>query len=168
MSLDPKDKELAAIGASIGANCRPCIEHHLAAGRGAGLTDAELEDAVDTAHTVRRQAVEILSGRIDELLGRGDRPQAWTPVAPLLQSRELVALGVSVGTNSHSLLRLHIDAAREVGLAATQIKSALKMAGYVQQHASELTAEAVARALAVEAEKPVATPQAVTTKEATA
>ncbi len=27
MALDQKDKELVAIGASIGALCRPCIEH---------------------------------------------------------------------------------------------------------------------------------------------
>ena len=34
MRLEQGEKELAAIGASIGANCRPCIEHHLPAGRG--------------------------------------------------------------------------------------------------------------------------------------
>lgn len=167
MPLEQKDKELAAIGASIGANCRPCIEHHLAAGRSAGLTGVELEDAVDTAHAVRREAVAILSARIDELLGRGSRPPPTTPILPSSKERELVALGVSVGANSHSLLRLHIDAAREVGLAATQIRTALKMAGYVQQHASELTADAVTRALAAEPEESVATIRTVTVEEAT-
>ena len=50
MALEQKDKELAAIGASIGALCRPCIEHHIPAGRGAGLTELELARAVEAAH----------------------------------------------------------------------------------------------------------------------
>lgn len=34
MQLEQWDKELAAVGVSIGCNCRPCIEHHVAAGLG--------------------------------------------------------------------------------------------------------------------------------------
>ena len=60
MPLEQRDKELAAIGASIGANCRPCIEHHLGAGHEAGLSQAELDDAVATAYELRRGAVELL------------------------------------------------------------------------------------------------------------
>jgi AhpD family alkylhydroperoxidase len=45
MQLEQRDKELAAIGASIGCNCRPCAEHHIPAGRQAGLFEAELADA---------------------------------------------------------------------------------------------------------------------------
>jgi AhpD family alkylhydroperoxidase len=37
MQLGQRDKELAAIGAAIGCNCRPCIEHHIPVGR-AGRT----------------------------------------------------------------------------------------------------------------------------------
>ena len=43
MRLEQREKELAAIGASIGANCRPCIEHHIPAGREAGLSEVELD-----------------------------------------------------------------------------------------------------------------------------
>jgi AhpD family alkylhydroperoxidase len=32
MALAQKEKELVAIGASIGAGCRPCIDHHIDAG----------------------------------------------------------------------------------------------------------------------------------------
>ena len=42
MQLEQRDKELAAIGAAIGCNCRPCIEHHIPAGREAGLSETEL------------------------------------------------------------------------------------------------------------------------------
>ena len=154
MALEQRDKELAAIGASIGANCRPCIEHHLVAGREAGLSEAELDGAVATAHAARREAVELLSARIDELLGRGGAPPEPAAVTQTSKARELVALGVSVGANSHPLLHLHIGSALDVGLEVHQIRSALKMAGYVQQHAAEITANEVTRALAERAGAP--------------
>jgi len=147
MPLELRDKELAAIGASIGANCEPCIAHHLAAGREAGLSPAELYAAVASAHAVRREAVDLLASRIDELLGRSDKTVRPATVRQPSRAHELVSLGASVGANSHPLLRVHIAAALEVGLEVHEIKSALKMAGYVQQHAAALTAEAVAGAL---------------------
>lgn len=144
MPLDQKDKELAAIGASIGANCRPCIEHHLAAGREAGLSRAELHDAVATAHAVRREAAGLLTARIDEVLReRGASPEPAT-IAQTSKPCELVALGVSVGANSHALLHLHVGAALDIGLEPHQVKSALKMAGSVQHHAAEITADEAA------------------------
>ena len=79
MQLEQRDKELAAIGASIGCNCRPCIEHHIAAGRAAGLAEAELVAAVATARVVRDEAIELLAAVIDELLGgSGARPEPAT------------------------------------------------------------------------------------------
>jgi len=71
MQLEQRDKELAAIGAAIGCNCRPCIEHHILAGRAAGLSDAELVEAVAAARAVRDEAIRLPAPRIDELLGGG-------------------------------------------------------------------------------------------------
>jgi AhpD family alkylhydroperoxidase len=147
MRLEQRDKELAAIGASIGANCRPCIEHHLPAGRAAGLTEGELADAIAAAQTIRHQALDLFAARVDELLGHvGYVPQPEFP-ATTSRERELVALGAGVGANSHPLLDLHIGAALDAGLSATQVEAALKMAEYVQQRAAEMTAEAATRAL---------------------
>jgi AhpD family alkylhydroperoxidase len=150
MPLEQREKELAAIGASIGANCRPCIEHHVAAGRDAGLTQAELEDAVTIAEVVRREAVDLLEGRIDVLLGHAVTPVGPAPVVAASREGELVALGVSIGANSHGLLHVHVRVALDAGLDLHQIRSALKMAGYVQQHAAAITAEEVQRVLAAQ------------------
>ena len=141
MRLEQREKELAAIGASIGANCRPCIEHHLPGGREAGLSEKELTDAVTTARAVRHGAVELFSVRVDELLGQGG--SALEPGAPAETSREreLVALGASVGANSHQLLQIHIAAALDAGLTPVQVEAALKMAEYVQERAAEMTAD---------------------------
>ncbi len=69
MPLEQTKKEQAAIGASIGAGCRPCIEHHVGAAREAGLSDDEIAGAVAEAEAVRGLAVELLTARIHELLG---------------------------------------------------------------------------------------------------
>ena len=141
MQLEQREKELAAIGAAIGCNCRPCIEHHIPAGRDAGLSEAELADAVATARTVRDEAIELLAPRIDELLRSGSAHPEPAPIAETSRAHELVALGASLGANSHGLLELHIAAALELGLSPREVLAAVKMAGYVQNRAGEMTAD---------------------------
>ena len=43
-----------AIGAALASNCVPCIEYHIPKARSAGITDAEIEEAIAIAHTVRK------------------------------------------------------------------------------------------------------------------
>ena len=147
MRLEQREKELAAIGASIGANCRPCIEHHLPAGRKAGLSEDDLAKAIETARIAREQAVELLRVRVDELLGRGGAPREPAGLVETSKDHELVALGASIGANSHPLLDLHIGAALDIGLTAAQVEAALKMAEYVQQRAAEMTSDKASHAL---------------------
>ncbi len=52
--LTLKQRELAAIGASLASNCIPCIKYHVQKGREAGLTDEEIAEAVEIADTVRQ------------------------------------------------------------------------------------------------------------------
>lgn len=149
MQLEQRDKELAAIGSAIGCNCRPCVEHHIPKGREAGLSEAELIEAVATARAVRDQAIALLAPRIDELLdhgGEGDRAKP-APVAEASRAHALVCLGASVGVNSHPLLERHIAAALELGLTPIEVAAAIKMAGYVQNRAGEITADKAKQAL---------------------
>ena len=147
MGLEQRDKELAAIGASVGCNCRPCVAHHLPAGREAGLSDAELDEAVAIARAVRDEAIELLAPTIDRLLGAATVPAEPAPIADTSRAQELVAVGASIGANSHPLLRLHIATALEVGLSPAEVKAAAKMATYVQNRAAEMTADEATDAL---------------------
>src|SRR6266536_3337119 len=117
MALDQKDKELAAIGASIGTGCLPCIEHHIPAGRDAGLTEPELARAAGVADATHRIAAELLFGRCRELL-HGPEAPAGVPLQaePASRPDELVALGASIGANCHPLLEQHIAGALKQGL----------------------------------------------------
>ena len=51
--LTERDRELVAIGASIGSNCVPCIAYHVTRAREAGLTDEQIEAAIVLAEEIR-------------------------------------------------------------------------------------------------------------------
>lgn len=53
-SLSLKERELTALGAAIASHCIPCIEYHIPQARNAGLSDAEIREAVELAEKVRR------------------------------------------------------------------------------------------------------------------
>jgi 4-carboxymuconolactone decarboxylase len=146
MPLEQRDKELSAIGSAIGCNCRPCVDHHIPKGREAGLSEAELAEAVAVARAVRDQGIGLLAPRIDELLGSGISASP-AHVAEASRAYALVCLGASVGVNSHPLLERHIAAALELGLTATEVSAAIKMASFVQTRAGEITAEKAKHAL---------------------
>ncbi len=62
--LDGNIKELIAIGASVSANCHPCIKYHIAKAREMKIDDAEIQQAVEVGKMVRKGA----AGQMDELL----------------------------------------------------------------------------------------------------
>jgi AhpD family alkylhydroperoxidase len=73
MKLDERIRELIAIGASVGANCKACVEYHLGKGREAGAEGDELAEAVDVGRMVRKGA----AAQVDKAVaGVGPAPAA--------------------------------------------------------------------------------------------
>ena len=62
--LNDKIKELIAVGASISANCHPCIKHHTAKAREMKIDEAEIKQAIEVGKMVRKGA----AGQMDKLL----------------------------------------------------------------------------------------------------
>jgi len=56
MKLDEKMKELIAIGASISANCQPCLEYHVGKALELGCESSEIKKAIEVGTLVRRGA----------------------------------------------------------------------------------------------------------------
>lgn len=56
MILDKKTQELIAIGASISANCQPCLEYHTAKAGEYEANEQEIKDAIEVGTLVRRGA----------------------------------------------------------------------------------------------------------------
>lgn len=52
--LSLRDRELVALGAALASNCVPCIEFHVPAARKAGLSDAEIAEALAVADKIRQ------------------------------------------------------------------------------------------------------------------
>ena len=62
--IDEKIKELIAIGASISANCHPCIKFHTEKAREMKIDEAEIKQAIEVGKMVRKGA----AGQMDKLL----------------------------------------------------------------------------------------------------
>jgi AhpD family alkylhydroperoxidase len=62
--LDEKTKELIAVGASIAANCQPCIKHHVGKAREMKIAEGDIRQAMDVGKMVRKGA----AGQMDKLL----------------------------------------------------------------------------------------------------
>ena len=54
--MENRVKELIAIGASITANCQPCLQYHVSKARESGAEDEEIEIAIAVAKAVRKGA----------------------------------------------------------------------------------------------------------------
>jgi 4-carboxymuconolactone decarboxylase len=69
-SLTPREQELVALAAAMGSNCVSCIEHHIPVSRNAGLTDAQISEAIGLADKVRqapaRRSLEAALGLLSE------------------------------------------------------------------------------------------------------
>lgn len=53
-TLTLRERELVALGAALASNCVPCIEFHVPAARKAGLTEAEIGEALALADKIRQ------------------------------------------------------------------------------------------------------------------
>ena len=56
MKLDNRIKELIAVGASVSANCQPCLQYHASEARKSGADGQDIMEAIDVGKTVRRGA----------------------------------------------------------------------------------------------------------------
>lgn len=56
MKLDSRIRDLIAVGASVTANCRPCLQYHSAKALESGAGADEVAEAIDVGKTVRSGA----------------------------------------------------------------------------------------------------------------
>jgi AhpD family alkylhydroperoxidase len=81
MKLDHRIIQLIAVGASVAANCQPCLEYNLGKARECGIDEREITEAIAVAKMVRKGA----AAKMDELAMKlnGKLPmEAESPDAP--------------------------------------------------------------------------------------
>ena len=70
--LTLRDRELVALGAALAANCIPCVEFHIPKAREAGISDAELSEALALADKIRQVPARKVLEVADLLVEAGD------------------------------------------------------------------------------------------------
>jgi AhpD family alkylhydroperoxidase len=55
--MNTQIKELIAVGASVTANCQPCLTYHVGKAREAGVAEEEIREAISIAKMVRKGAL---------------------------------------------------------------------------------------------------------------
>lgn len=66
--LNDRERVLVSLGAALASNCVPCLEHHVSQARQAGLTDAQIHEAIELADSVRKvPARKVLETALREL-----------------------------------------------------------------------------------------------------
>ena len=67
--LNNRERSLVSLGAALASNCVPCIEFHIPGAKRAGLSDREIDAAIEIADKVRqvpaRAVLETALARID-------------------------------------------------------------------------------------------------------
>jgi AhpD family alkylhydroperoxidase len=82
--LTSREIELVAIGAAMGSNCVPCIEFHIPEAHKAGLTAAQIREAIQYADKVRQapaqKVLETARRTMDAAFGTGEAEgkDAWS------------------------------------------------------------------------------------------
>ena len=67
--LSTRERELVALGAAVGSNCAPCIDYHVPEARTAGLTDRQIQEAVELADAVRAVSARDAMKAAERALG---------------------------------------------------------------------------------------------------
>ena len=75
--MNNRVKELIAIGASVTANCQPCLEYHVAKARENGAEEEEIKDAITVGKIVRKGA----AGKMDQYASKMFKDPTATPDA---------------------------------------------------------------------------------------
>ena len=76
MELNEKVRALVAVGASITANCQPCLQSHVEKALGAGASPCEVKAAIEMGNRVRKGAAAKMEAFSSQVLATGGVPSA--------------------------------------------------------------------------------------------
>ena len=155
--LSLEQKELVAVGASIGAGCHPCVDHHLKAGAKAGIDGQRLLAAVTSAERVTAEAAVAMGSHVRGKLG----PSVTEPALLSRLEEALASLGAALGANDATNIERQLRTALELGVSRPELQHAIETAHVVQENAARIHLHEAERLLDSFAES-VATPNNAT------
>ena len=156
--LSDQEREHVALGAAVGAGCRPCTQYHVKAAIRSGLTHEDIREDVEEAEVVRIDAAMSIAVYARGLTGVSAKHESAV-CSPTSRSRALVQVGAATGANAGHLLDVLLPQARGLGLADEALAEAVAVASKVKDVAGNFFAKDVERAL-TSREAVAATPDA--------
>lgn len=130
--LSEEQRELVGIGASIGAGCHRCLDHHLKIAARTGLDADRVAAAAASAIRVSAIATDRLSAHVRTI------PDPANAGSATELDRELAAFGAAIGANDPEGIERHLHAAAALGLCGARLREAVDVAEKVQQNAGRL------------------------------
>ena len=79
MTLDERMTALIAVGASVAANCGPCLDHHAGKARAAGAGADEIAQAIEVGKGARAGAAMMMDRHAAKLPGASSLAMAASP-----------------------------------------------------------------------------------------
>lgn len=135
MPVSAKEKELAAVGLSVAAGCKPCTDHHVTVARKARATDDEIRAAVADAIAVRNQATAFMHAHALSHFGMAAAPDVADAPDRAERVRAMVRLGAAFAVNCTSSLERALAVAHRTGIAADDIAEIVELAGFIRGRA---------------------------------
>ena len=133
-NLSPQQRELVAVGASVGAGCHPCVSHHIKAATNAGVSGERLLAALASSKRVAAEAAARMTVHARGQLGA----EVTTPAAASPLDDALASLGSALAANDVANIENHMRAATELGASRPQIQDAIATAQKVQENATRI------------------------------
>jgi AhpD family alkylhydroperoxidase len=134
--ISAKERELAAVGISVAAGCKPCTDYHLKAVREAGASNGEVERAVADALRIRGNALAVMERHAWTRLDKNSRGDAVDRGGETTRIEELVAIGAAFAVNCTSSLAQHLAAAKVVGITDDEVKAVARLAAFIKMVAA--------------------------------
>lgn len=132
--LNAEQKELVAIGASVGAGCQTSLSHHLKAGAQVGLGGEQLLAAAASAERVSAEAAVAIGDH-----ARAQLDANITSAALLSRLEEaLASFGAALGANDPTNIERQLRAAADLGATRSQLEEAIRTAHDVQENAARI------------------------------
>lgn len=144
-TLPTKQKHLIGIGAAIAAGCQPCTASFAAAAREAGACERGVRLAIESGLAGRTAATESMANFANETFARPEIDAASRAEKAVLLA--LIGVSAAVASNTASLIRTRVDAARALGATDDQIRVAAQIARTARRGAEQAVESALSAVL---------------------
>lgn len=77
--MDDRTQLLICLASAVASNCVPCFGHYYGKAKAAGMSEAEMEEAVALANQVKQGSAIVMTDGVRDIMKKERQPQACCP-----------------------------------------------------------------------------------------